>query len=234
LSQKVKDDYILAHELLEATPLVSYDSFNKDICLWVRSRARKYLQVDQHVNHDFEVPSELARPSELDVIRIITTEVTKPEIPFTRKDLILAFDPVAEPEKLWPLNPTVMELCSFDRTTALVTEDLAPYIRSIVAYDARLQQDRAKLTNLLSEGGRPGKRMRTTRAAMSALEGGARNTTRRDRWFTGKVNPYVVMKTGMQSWTDAALSEEKKAAEGMATSTAPSPMDESESDEKCE
>jgi hypothetical protein len=69
---------------------------------------------------------------------------------------------------------------------------------------------------------------------MSALEGGARNMTRRDRWFTGKVNPYVVMKTGMQSWTDAALLEEKKAAEEMATSAAPSPMDESESDEKCE
>ena len=200
----------------------------------MRSRARKYLHIDQHVNHNFEVPSELARPSELDVIRIITTEVTKPEIPFTRKDLSLAFDPVAEPEKLWPPSPTVMELCSFDRTTALITEDLAPYIRSIVAYDSRLQQDRAKLSNLLSEGGRPGKRMRTTRAAMSALEGGARNTTRRDRWFTGKVNPYVVMKTGMQSWTEAALLEEKKAAEEMATSAAPSPMDESESDEKCE
>jgi len=234
LSQKVKDDYVLAHDLLEATPLILYDNFNKDVCLWVRSRARKYLQVDQHVNHNFEVPSELARPSEVDVIRSITTQAARPEVPFSRKDLSLAFDPVAEPEKVWPLNPTVMELCSFDRTTALITEDLAPYIRSIVAYDTRLQQDRAKLSNLLSEGGRPGKRMRTTRAAMSALEGGARNTTRRDRWFPGKVNPYVVMKTGMQSWTDAALIEEKKAADETATSAAPSPVDESERDEKCE
>jgi hypothetical protein len=70
---------------------------------------------------------------------------------------------------------------------------------------------------------------------MSALEGGARNTTRRDRWFTGKVNTYFVMRTGMQSWTDAELVEVKSEAEEMATSTVASSMDEIESgDEHCE
>jgi len=66
------------------------------------------------------------------------------------------------------------------------------------------------MSNMLSEGGgRKGKRMRTTRAAMSALEGGARSTTRRDRYFTSKLNSQFVLQTGMQSWLDAALREEK-------------------------
>jgi hypothetical protein len=166
------------------------------------------------------------------MIRLIASQTTEPEASLNRKDLSRAFDPVAEPEKLWPLNPTAMELCSFDRTTALITEDLAPYIRSIVAYDNRLQQERAKLSNLLSEGGRPGKKLRTTRAAISALEGGTRKTTRRDRWFTGKVNTYHVMHTGMQSWLDAAAMETSKSVEELTTSSVASP--EETSDETCE
>ncbi len=87
----------------------------------------------------------------------------------------------------------------------LIVEDMAPYVRSIVAYDARLQEDRLKLSNLMSEGGRKGKRMRTTRAAMSALEGGARKTTRRDRYFPATLNQVFVLKTGMPSWIEASL-----------------------------
>ena len=39
---------------------------------------------------------------------------------------------------------------------------------------------------------------------MSALEGGARSTTRRDRYFGPGLNPYYVLRTGKQSWLDAA------------------------------
>lgn len=196
----------------------------------MQSRTRNHLQVDQHVKHNLEVPTELSRPSEGDVIRLITAQVTEPEATLTRKDLSRAFDPVADP--VWPSNSTAIELCSFDRTTALITEDLAPFVRSIVAYDGRLQQERTKLSNLLSEGGRPGKKLRTTRSAMSALEGGARKTTRRDRWFTGKVNTYHVMQTGMQSWYNAAGVEASKRTEELTTSSAVSP--EEAGDETCE
>ncbi|KAE9370293.1 P-loop containing nucleoside triphosphate hydrolase protein [Stipitochalara longipes BDJ] len=234
LSQKVKDDYILAHEILEATPLVSYDNLSKDIYLWMQSRIRNHLQIDQHVKHNLEVPTELSRLSEGDVIRQITAQATEAEVRLTRKDLSLAFDPVAEPEKLWSSNAAALELCSFDRTTTLITEDLAPYVRSIVAYDGRLQQERTKMSNLLSEGGRPGKKLRTTRAALSALEGGTRTTTRRERWFTGKVNAYHVMRTGMQSWSAAATAamEALTRAEELTTSSAASP--EETNDETCE
>jgi hypothetical protein len=172
----------------------------------MKSRARNYLQVDQQIQHGFEVQTELDRPSEADVVRLIRKHATVPENLLTRHDLSLAFDPISEPEKTYVLTTTSLEGSSFDRTMSVITEDLAPYVRSIVAYDARLQQDRAKLSNLMSEGGRKGKRMRTTRAAMSALEGGARSTTRRDKYFAHPaLNPYLVLKTGLKSWQDALL-----------------------------
>jgi hypothetical protein len=41
---------------------------------------------------------------------------------------------------------------------------------------------------------------------MSALEGGARSTTRRDKYFTHPaLNSYLVLKTGPKSWQDALL-----------------------------
>jgi DNA polymerase III delta prime subunit len=206
LSAKVREDYTVAHDLLESSSLVSYDTLSKDVSLWMKSRARNYLQVDQHIQHGFEVQTELDRLSEADVVRLIRKHATVPENLLTRHDLSLAFDPISEPEKTYVWTTTSLEGSSFDRTMSVITEDLAPYVRSIVAYDARLQQDRAKLSNLMSEGGRKGKRMRTTRAAMSALEGGARSTTRRDKYFTHPaLNPYLVLKTGLKSWQDALL-----------------------------
>jgi hypothetical protein len=172
----------------------------------MKSRARNYLQIDQHVKHGFEVQPELDCLSEADVIQLVRKKATAPETFLTRQDLSLAFDPISEPEKTYVWTTSSLEGSSFDRTIDIIIEDLAPYVRSIVAYDARLQQDRAKLSNLMSEGGRKGKRMRTTRAAMSALEGGARSTTRRDKYFTHPaLNSYLVLKTGPKSWQDALL-----------------------------
>jgi hypothetical protein len=182
------------------------DNTGLKIALWMKSRARKYLQVDQHVVHGFEYPSELDRPSEAKIIGLIGNQISAPEFALTRQDLSLAFDPISEPEKTSISTNGKLEASVFDRTQAIITTDLAPYVRSIVSYDAKLQQERDRLSNLLSEGGRKGKRMRTTRSAFSALEGGARSTTRKDRYF-GAINPYSVLKTGRPSWLEAVPSE---------------------------
>lgn len=169
----------------------------------MKSRTRKLLHVDQHIRHNFEVPTELDSPTEAEIIRLIRGQITCPQKWLTRYDFSQAFDPISSNEKyVWS---TTLEASTFDRTMTLIVEDLAPYVRSIVAYDARLQEDRLKLSNLMSEGGRKGKRMRTTRAAMSALEGGARKTTRRDRYFPTTLNHAFVLKTGMPSWIEASL-----------------------------
>lgn len=42
--------------------------------------------------------------------------------------------------------------------------------------------------------------MRMTRASRSAVEGGRRETTRRDRWFDKALNLQLVMRTGGDGW----------------------------------
>ena len=196
----------MAYNLLDAPLSVSFDGLTRDISLRVRSSVRKYLQVDQHIKYSLDVPIELDHPSESDILNFIRRQTTVPEQHITRLDLSRAFDAISELEKTQVWTAVPLECSSFDRTISIITEDLAPYVRSIVAYDARLQQERAKLSNLMSQGGRKGKRMRTTRAAMSALEGGTRNTTRRDKYFSNSdLNPYLVMRTGVKAWQDAVL-----------------------------
>lgn len=173
----------------------------------MKSRTRKYLHIDQHIKHNLEVPTQLDRPSESDILHLLRQQAINPPKSLNRLQLSQAFDPISTPEKYVWSSTTTMDASAFDRTMTLIVEDIAPYVRSIVAYDARLQQERLKLSNLVSEGGKRVKRMRTTRAAMSALEGGARKTTRGDRYFTKNLNPAFVLKTGMQSWTDAAVTE---------------------------
>jgi hypothetical protein len=56
------------------------------------------------------------------------------------------------------------------------------------------------LGNLLSEGGQL-KRPRNTRASRTALEGGTRQTKRRERWFPLELNFDEVLKTAGRSWT---------------------------------
>lgn len=207
LSLKVREDYILAHELIEATPLADVHGIGKDIALFIKSRSRKYLQNDQHTSQTSGVPAFSGRLTESCILDLVRGQTLSADCLITRGDFSLAFDPISEPEKTSLYNTGSLEASAFDRTCALIATDIAPFVRSIVSYDAQLQQDRARLSNLLSEGGRKGKRMRTTRSAMSALEGGARRTTRKERYFGPGLNPKLVLKTGMPTWHAAVNME---------------------------
>lgn len=96
---------------------------------------------------------------------------------------------------------------SFDRPLSLVTLDLAPYVRSIVAYEQVLETQRIRLGNLLSEGGRA-KRVRMTRASRTAMEGGERGTKRRERWFCKDLSFELVMGTAGRSWAGLGWKDE--------------------------
>lgn len=54
----------------------------------------------------------------------------------------------------------------------------------------------------MSQGGKA-KRIRTTRAAYSAMEGGQRSTTRAERWFKANINSHMVLATGGKDWPRA-------------------------------
>jgi sorting nexin-8 len=81
-----------------------------------------------------------------------------------------------------------------------IVEDVAPYVRSIVASELELEDQRLRLSGLLSQGIQDSRKIRKTRAARSALEGGRRATTRPERWFAKDLNYVVVLRTGGQSW----------------------------------
>jgi DNA polymerase III delta prime subunit len=125
-------------------------------------------------------------------------ELTKQSL--TWPDFSEAFDILASPPS------TTLELSksyqliasSFDRTFQIITADLAPYVRSIVAYEHVREAERIKMSTLLSEGGTR-KRPRTTRASRVAMEGGRRETKRRERWFDKELSFSSVMATA-GSW----------------------------------
>ena len=208
---KAREDYPLGHGILEAEPFENFGSetIRVDISSWIKSRSRDHFQVAQHTTYGYGIPAQLDRPSEESVHKLIRTRSCKSDSSITRRDFSAAFDPISEPDTyVWKISSS-LELSSFDRPMHLLVTDMAPYVRSIVSYDMRLSEERSRMSNLLSQGGQKTKRMRTTRAAMSALEGGARSTTRKERYFGPDLNPYLVLKTGLPSWLDAVAQSEK-------------------------
>jgi hypothetical protein len=87
----------------------------------------------------------------------------------------------------------------FDGPLTSIALDIAPYVRSIVRYDEDLAEHRDQLNTLLSDG-RGAKKARTTRAARSALEGGQRASTRREKWFVGELDVEAILATAGEGW----------------------------------
>ena len=110
---------------------------------------------------------------------------------------------------LLPLTP-VNVMSSLTVPVSTLVADVAPYVRSITSYDLRLEEQRRKLDDLLSiqigaGDARNAKRVRTTRASRAALEGGAKATTRRERWFPNTLDFMAVSETGGKTWDEVTL-----------------------------
>ena len=209
---KMRDDFIIGRRLLEAEPLTQSEP-HRIISMSLQSFARhEFLQATKNLTsngHEEAQSSErhlqpgryLEPVTESGIISILQNSFSTSHWQLARRDLF-AFDPIAVPEKSMlssQLDPSV-----FDRTLKLIVVDVAPWVRGIVEYDNALMQARLRLSNLLSEGGKR-KRMRTTRAAYSALEGGERRTTRRERYFGDCLNTELVRRTGGEGWYQAVL-----------------------------
>jgi hypothetical protein len=127
--------------------------------------------------------------------------------------------------------PSVLLASSFDREFRVITEDIAPYVRTIVKSEQKREAERVLMSNLLSEGGRV-KRLRTSRASRSALEGGKRAEKRRERWFTRELNMELVMATGGKSWAGMGTKVESVASESCGSRSVRTIVSEDE-DELC-
>lgn len=125
----------------------------------------------------------------------------QPPSRLTRSTFSAALDSLAEAPSTTLAAPTAMTASSLDREFSIIVTEIAPYVRSIAAHDLTIEQQRMKVSNLLSVGG-GAKKMRMTRASRSTVEGGRRETTRRERWFDKALNLGMVLRTAGQGWGD--------------------------------
>ncbi|TFA97806.1 Telomere length regulation protein elg1 [Trichoderma ghanense] len=225
LATHVREDFILGQALLDADAMVHHAAPNKAISACIKSLARATLLNSTAETSDTAGDSAQAsalRPiDEAQAVSILDSYFQSCPHQMTRMDIAIAFDPIAVPPKVAPttyLDPSV-----FDRTMKLIVLDVAPWVRGIVAYEYQLMQRRLKLSNLMSEGGKR-KRMRTTRSAYSALEGGERRTTRRERHFGDCLSTQNVLRTGGDRWTDLVTEEMAKSEMGDESTAASSPQ----------
>ena len=85
---------------------------------------------------------------------------------------------------------------AFDCPLPILTQDLAPYVRTIVRHDLALAAQREQ-----EQMSRGGKAARTTRAARSAVDWGLRGSQRRDKWFHRiELDDRGLLATGGHGW----------------------------------
>lgn len=145
-------------------------------------------------------------PSNL--LRCIRDVNDSDEFELTRRDFA-CFDVISTPASSAASGG--LELSAFDGPLTSIALDIAPFVRSIAQYDLSLEEQRARLGEIMGEGPKV-KRARTTRAARSALEGGQRGSTRRERWFTADLDLEAILTTGGKDWpkTTAIIREETR------------------------
>ncbi|KAF2743232.1 P-loop containing nucleoside triphosphate hydrolase protein [Sporormia fimetaria CBS 119925] len=132
------------------------------------------------------------------LVRHILDQACAPKAPrprFEYLDILASVPGKTSEVSLYPLTTS-----AFYQHLKVVTEDVAPYVRSIVSHELKLEAQRLRLSSLLSEGGTR-KRPRTTRASRVALEGGVRQTKRKERWFDKELNRELVMATAGKAWS---------------------------------
>jgi sorting nexin-8 len=109
-----------------------------------------------------------------------------------------AFEPLMAEKPRFP--PSTGRLApSLETSSRYLVADIAPYIRSIVRYDQRLQLQREAMA-----GGLQGIKTRKTRASRAALEGGSKASTREEKWFPRRTDYAAILQTGGEwhSWED--------------------------------
>jgi hypothetical protein len=216
---KSRLSYSLDAPLLQADPMADFLQFDTAIYTQTHLLAHRVFPEcsnfsSPHMDRQPNTETEYAK----EILRVREAKSRKDKL--SRPNFSYAFDCLAAPaDQMLPERTSFMLTpSSFDRTFSIITLDLAPYVRSIVAHEQILESQRIRMSNLLSGGGN-GKRARTTRASRVALEGGVRETKRRDRWFDAELNFELVMATAGKEWTGMGWRNEAEDGEASVSVT---------------
>jgi DNA polymerase III delta prime subunit len=201
LPAKARTQYIEGMALLESNEMIDHDRMSAQLAvsstLLTCSAFCPTGVVDQSL-----------KPSSL--LRCIRNAGNGNDFELTRRDFA-CFDAISIPPSNAPSSG--LEQSAFDGPLQPIATDLAPYVRFIAQYDLSLEQQRAKLGEIMGEGHKS-KRARTTRAARSALEGSQRGNTRRERWFTKDLDLDAILATGGKDWPKTTADMKDETREG--------------------
>ncbi|KAL9080395.1 MAG: hypothetical protein Q9157_000851 [Trypethelium eluteriae] len=194
-------DYMEGYQLIQADLKVTFTNTDSQLSTYLTTGADSIL-VREGIQ-DVCPPSQSLATYEDDIVSPSLDEDishTHQARSLKHADFLIAFECLTDPGPQAALQFTIPGPSIFDGTMAPIIEDAAPYIRSIVAFDLALEERRLQQSNLVSQGGRIAKKARLTRASRSALEGGKRETTRRERWFPKALNASLVLRTAGHEW----------------------------------
>ena len=204
LTEKARSNYTEGLSLLQADPVIDQAGVTEVIAFTIKACARRSLNP-----RDMDSDQTPFSYEKMYFMITKTTQARCSERPSMRLEYAAIFEPIARSNKSVLGIPKGPQISSFDGPLSIITEDLAPYVRSIVSYDLRLEEQRGLLSSLLAQPGRKSKRQRTTRASRAALEGSSKAHTRREKWLPNDTNVDSVLQSGGEGWQDIALKQAK-------------------------
>lgn len=186
IEERSRASYVDGSTLIKAEPLTDYAGISTALALTLKICAGRLINASE-----FVLPQQIVDGAHN--IRSCKK---------TRANLSATFDSIARPLKPPPTLPKGSYISSFDGPISIIVEDLGPYVRAIVSYDLKLEEQRRQLNLSLCQGRREGK-MRTTRASRAALEGSNKQHVRRERWFPPETDFSIIMQSGGPGWQNA-------------------------------
>ena len=196
LTDKSRCNYVEGRTLLQADPFVDHTGMSESAATALRASAR---MIGKESNG-----SAVSISKVIDAVPQMLRHQRSPSQMSNRK-LLSAFEPIANQSPAILGVPKGPSVSIFDGPISMVATDVAPYVRAIVSYDLRLEEQRHQLRSLLAQPGATNNKPRTTRASRAALEGGSKANTRRERWFPKNTDFNAVLETGGEEWQGIAL-----------------------------
>lgn len=189
MPEKHKANYIEGQQLLHADLKPEYSS----LAIAIGSTSEVLIGKTFRSKHNVDVESSQAAQVLANTNKVNSASASGAQLTTAFEPMMRGDDQPAPSARLAP---------SFHNGPGPLWEDLAPYVRAIVAFDLRLEQYRLKLSGLLSPSSGSKRKMRKTRASRAALEGGDKSNTRREKWFPPDTNPSRILATGNKEWQD--------------------------------
>ncbi|CAZ85346.1 unnamed protein product [Tuber melanosporum] len=198
IGAKVRLDDVMGYQTLQTDPVATPWSTETNISICVRSLARVHL-------NDKATALSISPLNAIRDEEIISTIADRGSIrdelsPLSDIYIREAFQSLGSTSTIFSPAPSISHSVVTGSRVALMI-DAAPYVRGITRHDLAREEERKRISGLLSQGGRNGKR-RLTRAARVAEGGGDRRS--RERWF-GQLNARLVEGSGGAGWGDTTI-----------------------------